>query len=78
MNVLHKSITDRQRFMSIPTTYFMFLAGFAYIATFVFFMPFLNILLIPLYIFARVSSKKDPYLLDILVDYFFRSNKYYA
>jgi type IV secretory pathway VirB3-like protein len=78
MHVLHKSITERERILAIPVTYFYTLCAIAYVIAFIIRFYYLLILCIPIYIAMRIFSKKDPYNLDIFYHYYMDRDKYYA
>lgn len=57
-------------FLGLPYVYFFVFAAFAYVTTVVFVVPILNLLLIPLYIVARILNKRDQYFIEIVAERF--------
>jgi len=78
MHNLYRNLTKRLTILGLPYIYFLIFAGISYVSTIVVMLPYLNIIIIPLYVVARIINKKDEYFIEILIERYTYKKNYYA
>ncbi|GHU78530.1 hypothetical protein FACS189462_3350 [Spirochaetia bacterium] len=66
---VHRSLLQRELIIGIPQTGVLILLFLGFVFLYMAEMYFMAIPLLVLYILMRVLTKKDPYLIDILIEH---------